>query len=196
MKFIKKDERYLALAHGKLYHFSTLLERVNFNHIELTSSELEAYHQFLDSGRLFQKPHLFSQSRRPTEEDFEELDSKKLCRTLTFAEKEAINIYTGSFYVAMNSLMRGNIDHAIECQDIPNILTPRVKANHCIKETLLHIAVAISGLNKLPDYTSPLSSDGQPQKYLYRAENHLPEDILKKHKWAILQGKEITTEMG
>jgi hypothetical protein len=196
VKFIKKEHRYLAIADGKLYQFSTILERVNFNDIELDSTELNAYHQYLDSGRLFQKPHLSSQNRRPTEEDFEELDSENLCRALTFAEKEALNIYTGNSYAAMNNLMRGKIDEAIDCLYIPDIFTPSGKVNHCIKEILLHIGVAISGLNKLPDYTPPSGSDGQPIKYLYRAENHLPEDILKKRKWAALNGQGITMEMG
>ena len=152
VKFIKKDNRYLAISNGKLYQFSTLLERVNFNQIELTSKELEAYHKLLDSGRLFQKPYLSSSGGRPTEKDFNKHDPDKLCKSLSFAEKEAINIYTGNFYQAMNKLMRGNIDQAIEYNYIPEMLTPKAKANHSIKETLLHIAVAVSGLNKLPDY--------------------------------------------
>lgn len=195
VKFIKKEDRYLALAGGKLYQFSTLLERVNFNQIELTPSELESYHQLLDSGRLFQTPYIFSRSKRPDEQDFEQLDSEHLCEALTLGEKEAINIYTGNFYIAMNSLMRGNIDLAIECQNVPESFSHQEKRNHCIKETLLHIAVAVSGLNKLPDY-QPIGTDGEQQKYLYRAENFLPEDVLKKRQWAVLQGGGITTEMG
>ena len=76
------------------------------------------------------------------------------------------------------------------------MLTTKERANHGIKEVLLHVAVAVSGLNKLPDYTPPLGEDGKPLKYLYRAEGELPEDILKKRKWAVLQGGGITTEMG
>jgi hypothetical protein len=196
VKFIKKDKRYLAIADGKLYQFSTILQRVNFNQIELSASDLDAYHQLLDSGRLFQTPHAYARSGRPSEKDFEELDSENICRTLSFAEKEAINIYTGSFYTAMNSLMRGDIDRAIDSQYLPDILTPKAKVNHGIKETLLHIAVAVSGLNKLPDYVPPLGPDGEPQKYLYRAESNLPKKELKKRKWAVLQGGGITTEMG
>jgi hypothetical protein len=54
------------------------------------------------------------------------------------------------------------------------------------KEALLHVAVAVSALNKLPDYEAFLGDDGQPQKYLYRVENYLPEDVLKKRKWAMM----------
>ncbi len=195
VKFVKQNDRYFAVAHGKLYQFSALLERVNFNQIELTDQELTAYHQLLDSGYLYQTPLL--DRGRPTEQDFEELDSEHLCRSLSFAEKEAINIYTGNFYVAMNSLMHGKIDRAIEANYfIPDVFTPKAKINHAIKETLLHIAVAVSGLNKLPDYVPPLGADGQPQKYLYRGEGQVSEETLKKRKWAILNGKGITMEMG
>ncbi len=196
VKFIQMNQRYLAIANGKIYQFSSLLERVNFNQIELTDSELETYHQLLDSGRLFQTPYIYSLGRRPTEQDFKELDPENLCDALSLAEKEAINIYTSNFYSAMNSLMRGHIDQAIDHYQIPLMLTASAKVNHCIKETLLHIAVTVSGLNKLPDYHPPLGPDGEPQKYLYRAENSLPEEILKKRKWAVLKGGGVTTEMG
>ncbi|WP_068467108.1 hypothetical protein [Candidatus Protochlamydia phocaeensis] len=197
VKFIKKDQRYLALYQGKIYQFSTLLERVNFNQISLSEEDLQAYHKLLDEGALYNKPYLSIRGGRPLEEDFDQLDPGELCRHLSFAEKEAINIYTGNFYRTMNALMRGDIDGAIESNYfLPDVFTVKAKANQTIKEALLHIAVAVSGLNKLPDYVPPPGPDGKPQKYLYRGERDLPESVLAKRKWAVLQGGEITNEMG
>lgn len=196
VKFVKKEERYLAIAQGKLYHFSSLLKRVNFNHIEMDAKDLDAYHQLLDSGQLFEQPYIFSLCKRPVEEDFDFLDEDKCCRTLTLAEKEAINIYTGSAYRAMNNLMRGKIGEAIECCQVPEMFTKKAAVNHGIKETLLHIAVAVSGLNKLPDFTPSLDLEGGEQKFIYRAEGSLSEDILKNRKWAVIKGGGVTTEMG
>ncbi len=197
VKFVKKDNRYLAISGGKLYQFSTLLERANFNLISLSKEDIEAYQALLDNNQLLHQPYLHTTGHKPSERDFDDLDPDNLCRTISFAEKEAINVYTGNFYRTMNALMRGNIDDAIKYNYLlPDMLSPQAKANQTIKESLLHIALAVSGLNKLPDYVPPNGPDGKPAKYLYRAEGYVPDDVLAKRKWAVLQGGEITTEMG
>lgn len=196
VKFIKRDGNYLAISHGKLYKFSALLERVDFNQIKLTTAELNAYHKLLVSGRLFEQPFLSRHGRKPTEKDFDDQEEDGGCKKLSLAEKEAINIYTGNSYSAMNNLMRGNVDRAIEKFHIPQMMTKNARINHSIKETLLHIAVAISGLNKLPDYIPPAGPNGEPAKYLYRGENYISKEDLEKRKWAVLKGGGITTEMG
>jgi hypothetical protein len=194
VKFIKKDEKYLAISNGKLYQFSNILEKANFNLIKLTNKDLVAYQILLNSGALYQQPYL--NMGKPTEKDFEDRDPQGLCKNISFAEKEAINIYTGHYYRAMNSLMRGNIDDAVTWGSAPDFFTVKEQASHNIKETLLHVIVAVSGLNKLPDFVPPPGIDGKPQKYLYRSEGSLPENILAQRKWAVLNGGEITTEMG
>ena len=196
VKFIKKEDRYLAISEGKLYQFSALLERVNFNQINLNFLELECYKYLLDSGCLINQPSLPSIITRPTEEDFDRADPEHLCQALSFAEKSAINIYTGDFYVAMNSLLRGDIEQTLYFELLPHGFSQSAQINHCLKETLLHVVVAVSGLNKLPDYTPSLNAEGQLPKYLYRVENDLPKNILKNRKWAVLKGGGITTEMG
>lgn len=194
VKFIKKDKRYLAISEGKLYQFSNLLEKTNFNLISLSKKDLDSYQKLLDKGKLYEEPQLGM--RKPTAKDFIKADPKNLCKNLSFAEKEAINIYTGSAYQVMNSLMRGDIEEAINSNYLPQFLTKKEQANQTIKETLLHIAVAVSGLNKLPDFVPPPGPDGQPQKYLYRGESSLPQSVIDKRKWAVLQGGDITFEMG
>ncbi|MBA2369147.1 MAG: hypothetical protein H0V82_09015 [Candidatus Protochlamydia sp.] len=194
VKFIKKDNKYLAICHGKLYQFSNILEKANFNLIVLTNKDLVAYQKLLNTQTLYQQPNL--NTGKPTALDFEARDPQGLCKNISFAEKEAINIYTGHYYRAMNSLMRGNIDDAIEWGSAPSFFTVKEQANHNIKETLLHVIVAVSGLNKLPDFVPSPGIDGKPQKYLYRSEGSLPESVLAQRKWAVLNGGQITTEMG
>lgn len=197
VKFVKKDNRYLAISGGKLYQFSTLLERANFNLISLREEDFKGYQNLIDNNQLLHQPYLQTSGYKPSERDFDQADPEHLCRTLSFAEKEAINVYTGNFYRSINALMRGQIDDAINYNYLlPSMLTPQAKANQTIKEGLLHIALAVSGLNKLPDYIPPNGPDGKPAKYLYRAEGYVPDDVLAKRKWSVLQGGEITIEMG
>ncbi|MCE2982526.1 MAG: hypothetical protein LW832_03055 [Parachlamydia sp.] len=192
VRFIEKNGSYFAICKGKLYHFSSLLEKTNFNLIELSPVNLAIYHSYMVQGMLYQKPVL--NGKRPTSKDFIDADPEKICRTITFAEKEAINIYTGSFYSVMNNMLRGNIREAIQYFYAP--LTEKEHVNHAIKEALLHIAVAVHGLNRLPDYTPPINADGQTQKYLYRSDGYLPDSVLEERKWAVLNGGEWTTETG
>ncbi len=197
IKFIKIDNVYLAISTDNIYNFSKILERVDFNQITLTNEELLNYHALLNSDNICNKPFLNNILRRPTRQDFIDLDPENLCSSLTFPEKEAINIYTSSYYYVMNSLMRGNIDEAVEgdysCFDS---CSKEEQANRTLKEAFLHIAVAVSALNKLPDFVPPLGTDGECQKYLYRSESNLPNSILDQRKRAILEGGKVTREMG
>lgn len=191
VKFIKTENQFFAIWNEQIFHFSNLLERANFNHIELSLDDLEQYHYLSVSDFFFQIPKISSLDNRPTLEDFAQLDPHNLCQHLTLSEKEAINLYTGSTYHSMNHLLRGKVDEAVEKLSPDCQLPQELKIDHCIKEILLHVAVAISGLNKLPDFH--LSDMGC--KYLYRAESSLPEETIKKRKWAVLTGG-ITTEKG
>jgi hypothetical protein len=187
VRFVKNRNHYVALMDGKVYQFSILLEKTDFNQISLTDKELIHYHKMI-------KNQQFSMGTSLDRRELKKLNEDPDIRKLTFGEREALNIYSGSGYSPMNTLLRGDID-GITGFYFHDTLTQKESANLAIKETLLHAAVAISGLNKLPDFVPPIGPDGKQQTYLYRAENSLPDDILKKRKWSVLTGNP-TKEMG
>lgn len=187
VRFLKHRDTYVAIMNGRIYQFSLLVERCDFNQISLTETELSHYHSMIEK-------HQFSMNPSFSPYQFAQLNSHKEIRKLTFAEREALNIYTGPGYHAMNTFLRGGMDDVVMSYSVLGF-SKKERTNLALKETLLHAAIAVSGLNKLPDFVPPVGPDGSRQKYLYRAENSLPEDILKKRKWAVLTGKP-TKEMG
>jgi hypothetical protein len=189
VEFIKQDKEYFIVLNGNIHSLKQLLGFVNFNQITFSNGALNRYHDYIDSDILKAKPWMMSLIHRPTDEDFIKADPEGLCKNLNLAEKEAINIYTGAYYMAMNTFLRGDFDF-IESWSGPQ------EINSVLREILLHSAVAISGLNKMPDYTPPVNSDGSTSVYLYRGENYIPDAVLSHRKWAVEEGGGVTFENG
>ena len=187
VKFIKEKDQYFVFFEGKKYNFVDILIHTNFNLISLSKEDLQAYERMLHNGKLHSRPDW--SGRMPTDLDFQLADPKNLCAGLSYAEKAAINIFTGNEYRPMNSLLRQDIDQFLLSHNIPYIYKEEERLNLAFKETLLHAAVVVSGLNKLPDY----SGSG---KYLYRGESNLPEKVLANRLSAINDGGKITWETG
>lgn len=197
VKFVKTNNTYYAFLSGKRIDLSNILTKTNFNQIRLSPEQLETYHRLIETDKLQTKPWISSAlNGRPTDADFQRLDPENLCANLTFPEKEAINIYTGNQYNVMNSLMRGDIEGSIDKNYSLVSRSKKEQMNLTLKENLLHIAVAVSALNKLPDFIPPVDSNGETSKYLYRGEGYLPPSVLAQRKWSVQNGGRVTIEMG
>jgi hypothetical protein len=183
--FIKNKNVLHLVFKDKTYQFSSILKSANLHQLQIGETELSQYHDLLQSDQLYQKPHVDSLGRSPSEEDFAKMDPSNQCGALTLSEKEAINIYTGKLFRKMNAFLRGDIEVAL--QDLSE-----EEWNHWIKELLLHSVVAISGLHKLPDY----QVTDEKEMYLYRAEKDLPSLEMNKRCWAVMCGGGITSERG
>lgn len=189
VQFIKDKNVYYMSSKGAIYDLKKLLEFVNFNKILVVPSALNKYHNYIDSDIIEAKPWLPSANGRPTDKDFKKADPKNLAKDLVLAEKEAINIYTGTEYRDMNAFLRGDIDSIVSGMNA-------YEMNSRLREVILHCAVAVSGLNKMPDYKPPVNPDGTVAKYLYRGEGSTPAAVMEKRKWSVQQGGEITSENG
>lgn len=189
VKFVKKGKDYVVVFSGKSYPLKELLEFVNFNQITFSAAMLDKYHQYIDTDIINEKPWLPNVYGRPTAQDFKNADPEGIAKKISLAEKEAINIYTGSAYFRMNAFLRGNLNSAIDT-DNPKEIDRR------FKEILLNSAVAISGLNKMPDFIPPPNHDGSVSKHLYRGEYSVPDAVLEKRQRAVQEGGDITLEGG
>lgn len=180
---VKNHGKYLVYFNGKKYDLQKIIQNVNFNQINLTSNDLKAYENLL-SNKLSNTPFLNDSSHAP------------LYQSLTYGEKAAINVYTGSGYMNMNDLLRGDIQAVANNASAQPPLTQKAASSLALKETLLHVAVAVSGLNKLPDFVPNPGPDGQPRKYVYRGEYSVPSSVLEKRKKAVEEGGKTLWEMG
>ena len=185
VKFVQNGDKYVAHFKGKTFDLVNTLQKANFNHMSFSNKELASYKSLLDTGVLEEQPIL--NGYRPTATDFNNADPDGRYQALSYGEKAAINIYTGSAFIAMNSLLRGNI------QSMAGFNPTALNKN--VKENLLHIAIAVHGLNKIPDYV-PSGLAGVPPKYVYRSEGEIPEQVLAKRKWSVMQGGQVSWEMG
>lgn len=195
VSFYKKNGQFYAAIGNEKIDFSATIKRVNFNHIKLSYDQLVVYNRLFNTQNFLNKPMRAGFDNTPVDKDyFEENDPKKICKNITLAEKKAINIYTGSFHESMNALMRGKIDHCINCNGaLPSYLSKTKKINLTLKETILHVTAAVGGLNKLPDYDPPKNSDGTKPQYLYRGEGEEMKELRRK---AMQDGGEVTMELG
>jgi hypothetical protein len=88
----------------------------------------------------------------------------------------------------MNALARCNFSLACDKNVCSSRVTSEEKLNETLKEVLLHITVAISGLNKLPIYQGK-------GKYLYRSEK-CSDKRLEQRKNLVKAGRKASYEMG
>lgn len=191
VEFKKAGSDYFVMTKKGSYDLNKLLEFANFNQVIFSSSALNRYHDYIDMNIIKAKPYLPGSWGRPTDADFIKADPKGLCKKLVLAEKEAINIYTGSDYRDMNAFLRRDLESlGVYWEESAENINSR------FKEVILHSAIAVSGLNKMPDYAPPPNPDGSIPQYLFRGESSTPEQVLDIRKSAVEAGGEVTLEGG
>lgn len=185
VEFIKQNNKIYVVIKGESHDLKQLLDFTNFNQITFTEASLKKYHDYIDLYFGY-KPWL--NNGRPSNNDFTKRDPEGNCKKLNFAEKEAINIYTGSAYLDMNALLRNKLNNFLN--NSPYTI------NKSLKEMLLHAAVAVSGLNKMPDFEPTKNNDGTFPKYIYRGESYVSDSILEERLEAVKEGGDVTLEGG
>ncbi|MGD9592980.1 MAG: SidE phosphodiesterase domain-containing protein [Candidatus Berkiella sp.] len=179
------------------FNLTEAMKYANFNHIELTSDDYKKYVAFLqDKGPKGSRVKPENRAGGfPDEKFFEEQEKKQkkkskggISSALDYAEKCAINIYTKqdnlkdgkAYYALMNEFLRGNTDYLRA-----NYTSSRALTDQCT-ELLAHLAMCISGTNKLPDEPLPETA--------WREVPEMP-DFVTQENVAAAQSGSITTVM-
>ena len=155
-KFIKEElfdirtiagDDYFIFSDGTKFNWTKIRANAELQHIELAQPDFDAYKAYNLSSNHYQE------AKSSLDEDREDtyrtklytdpVSGKPLYRPdppISFEEMQAINIYTGGFYTAMNGLMRDE-RHRFDYRT----------ANHdYIRAALIHSVMAASGLSKVP----------------------------------------------
>jgi hypothetical protein len=176
--FEVRGEVLYATYEGQEFNMSEILKYTNLNHVSLSEHDAKAYEQFVTSDSSSEKPSLDGVDGIPTSEDYaakEKASTKPDALTnLNWAEKSAINIYTGGFYSVMNPLLRGSTSQIYSYDSTK------------IGETLAHIAFIGSGLNCI--------SEEKPM-HTYRVEEKFSEEYIQERVDAVEKGGLVTQEM-
>ncbi len=155
------------------FNLTYLLKYANLNHIEIPNEYHEHYIKNYVNKFCFIANSIFRSF--PSDDYFNERDSENSFSSLTYAEKLAINIYTGNAYISMNALLRGKM----------------IKDDQLVVPALVHCIMAISGLNKVRD----TKIEGA-----FRVEKStlFPKEILeqRKTKAKLEKTKSLTMESG
>lgn len=178
VEFNIDNDKLMAIMDGREYDVSEIIKHANLNHLEFTPEDFDNFMYFIHNGNPEFMPFLDSAEGIPTMEDYEKREKEGLhpdgLKELSLAEKTAINIYTGPFYIYSNSLLRGNLN---------NIDNDSKK----IGEILATLAMCCSGLNK--------ATVDVPQ-HSTRFEENFSEELTQKRIKAVENGGYITQEMG
>lgn len=155
--YILKD-----LATGQEYDVIELLKHANLSHILLDNDYLDRYVAFSQGVTQFKANFTeLTTNNIPTMEDFAVRDPHNKHHELHYAEKLAINVYTGSAYGPINNLLR---------------LAPTFDSSDQVaelKELLVHSVVCASGLNRTME---------KHKKSVFRGDNNLPGELLVQRK--------------
>ena len=108
VQFSIENNTAYAQSNGKKHDLTALLKAVNMNHFNFDTTDADNYIQFINSVESRFKPMLNGRPETPSMDDYEQNEAKgthpRALTELNFAEKTAINIYTGPFYGSGNSL--------------------------------------------------------------------------------------------
>jgi hypothetical protein len=116
------------------------MKEVDFTHLKFTKEYLDSYASLVVENMqgLVGLPDC---PGVPTNDDFIARDIDNSVSHLKYAEKLAINIYSGGYYDSMNKLLRGDFDFSDAKEDR-------------IKELLLHVAIMAHGLSRRKEMVS------------------------------------------
>lgn len=166
-------EDHFIFADATVFNWTKIRVNCDWQHVDLDHHDFETYKNFLaaeneqlgDRGSLLvSKENTY---RAQLYRDQEMPDSP-----MSFAEMQAINLYTTPFYADMNGLMRGSENY--HCQQVPKIY---------VRSALVHSVMAASGLRKVPTTTIKLShriaSRGSKSEHQQRIEAAAKRDIIE-----------------
>lgn len=128
------------------FNLSQILKFANMQHVQMNENDLKLYKEYLKAK--VKSKHL-ERLEKPEdvggaggEANIRKNDVNGSLADVKYPEMQAIHLYAGDYYTPMNSLLRGKFDN--------------VKKNgkkQDFVEMLVHSAVAVSALNKIPDTT-------------------------------------------
>jgi hypothetical protein len=177
MEFSLNDKKEPVLLVGrdkKIFYINEIIKHADLSHINIADSNLqEAYIDFL-KNKAINKP-TFEEKLGVfiTEQEFIDRDLKQVSGNLSYAEKCAINLYTGAECSDMNQLLRGS----------PNLGHNPLLS---LQTAILNVSFCASGLNKIPV---------QSYSFAIRSESLLPQPILDQ-RLAAVENADITFERG
>ncbi len=121
------------------YNLSEILKFANLQHIVLQEEDRKKYLDFLDTRSRIKPAKSEQDDAIPTEEDFANNDKEGFLKEVSYAEKCAINIWTGKAYESMQYLLTNRISKISDKGDD-------------VLDTLVHSVMACSGLNKVQGF--------------------------------------------
>ncbi|KTC96168.1 hypothetical protein [Legionella erythra] len=180
VSFKVENDKLLATFQGQEVNVSDLIKHANMNHLLFDEEDAANYMVLLQSPQCHYTPSLkHSTNPIPSMTDYETQEKQgkhpDALKELNWAEKSAINIYSGGFYVVCNKVLRGDLSR-IEDND-----------SQQIGEILATAAMGCAGLNKISE-TSP--------SHTFRVEENFSEEFTKKRIEAVERGGDVTLEMG
>ncbi|MDX1837250.1 hypothetical protein DIZ81_06650 [Legionella taurinensis] len=178
--FKVENDKLMASFQGQDYNVSDLIKQANMNHLLFDEQDAANYMVLLQSPQCHYPPSLkHSSNPIPSMADYEAQEKQgkhpDALQGLNWAEKSAINIYSGGFYVVCNKVLRGDLSR-IENHD-----------SQQIGEILVTAAMGCAGLNKI--------SESSP-RFTFRVEENFSEEFTKKRIEAVERGGDVTVEMG
>lgn len=161
---------------GKIFNVSKIIKEMDARLLQFSQQDMDTYMQALTNragnlgfGRANYNLDIATVRNNDTDGHLQELHN---------AQMAAINIYTSEYYNVMNAALKGRND----------IKDTHYKLIHCIKEALIHIGMASSGLSRIPDTHC---------EYAYRADvGVLTKEKLEARLKSIHDPSQITIEEG
>ena len=140
--FNKENNEYYMTIDDIKFNWTEIIKYANLDQIELNRHDFYLYSKFIRSAT--EKPSLHPDFEphyiRELYQDYYR-DNRELPEPLiSFQEMQAINVYTGGFYLEMNALLRGEFDFG-----------DRMKTS--TKEAIIQSIMCASGLRKIPETT-------------------------------------------
>lgn len=185
---------------GKEHDFTALMANMNWAHIRLNTDDFHRYEQYVSkNGKSQMKPKKQGKNEYPDPHYFDARDEHQILVNLSYAEKLALNIYSGQeifgynttegkpgrYYAALNQLLRGE-DPSEIFKDTSNKALSGQNLTDAVSEMLMHLAMVNSGLNK-PVPVVPAAT--------YRKEWNMPPSVIQERIDSIKSGGEILLNM-
>lgn len=137
--FTLENNQYFVEIGKNKFNLSEILAKADLQQLVLNKTHCTQYVKFL-SNESRQTPQKPNYKGKANERFFRGNDKKGALKNLHFAEMAALNIYTQNYYEQMNAVLRGMIPFD----------SNKVDFQKSMKEVMLHIAMASTGLSKCP----------------------------------------------
>ncbi|HKY69361.1 MAG TPA: ADP-ribosyltransferase domain-containing protein [Gammaproteobacteria bacterium] len=166
----------LTLDHHS-YNVSDIFHKANLSHVKMDSHDSHYYTQFLTHEALNvpQSPYNFFAYDHYALPHFP--DNPRY-ENLSYGEKCAINVYTGSFFQVLNTFLHGDVTVLEAWKAYPDHFQTLAK------EIVLHTAMMSSGLNEIDPTSNP--------EDVYRGERSISNHHMEE-RHDVIMGKEVCT---